>query len=111
MRAGRLRHQVDIRQELRTPDGAGGYAATWAFFATGVWAEVIEGVGREVVEGMAIESHALIEIHIRYLTGITTKMRVYYNSAIYEIVGLSRVGSRDFELILQCEERVANTAA
>jgi SPP1 family predicted phage head-tail adaptor len=114
MRAGQLRHQVDIRQFTGASDGAGGVTDTWTNFASGVWANIVETVmrrGAEKVEAMAIDAHAPVIVTIRYIPGVTTKMRVYYDSAegtdIFEIVGVTKTGQRDFELVLTCEERVA----
>lgn len=114
MQAGKLRHQVDIRQFAGVSDGAGGTTDVWSNFATGVWADIVEGTARQVkelVEAMGIDAHALVVVTIRYLPGVTTKMRVYYDSAegtdIFEIIGVTKTGQRDFELVLTCEERVA----
>ena len=114
MRAGHLRHQVDIRQFAGVSDGAGGTTDVWSNFATGVWADIAEGVKKQVkelVEAMGIDAHAQVAITMRYIPGVTTKMRVYYDSAegtdIFEIVGVTKTGQRDFELILTCEERIA----
>ncbi len=114
MQSGKLRHQVDIRQFVGVSDGAGGVTDVWNNFATGVWANIEEGVKKQVkelVEAMGIDAHALVVVTMRYIPGVTTKMRVYYDSAegtdIFEIIGVTKTGQRDFELILTCEERVA----
>ncbi len=45
-------------------------------------------------------------ITLRYMSGITPKMRVNYNSRIFDILSVINVGERNRELQLMCRESI-----
>ncbi|MBN2630086.1 MAG: head-tail adaptor protein [Rhodobacteraceae bacterium] len=46
MKAVHLTRLLVLEQPMQTPDGAGGYATSWAEIGT-LWAEVLPGAGRD----------------------------------------------------------------
>ena len=105
MRAGRLRHQVIIQTPTETNDSQGQAVKPWATFAT-VHAAVEPLAGREYIAAAQINAETTTKIIIRYLAGITQKMRISYDSKIYNIESMKNVGERDRQLELMCSEGI-----
>ncbi len=104
--ACRLRHTVTIqtRTDVRQPDGS--YAPTWSTFAT-VRAAVEPLRGQEYLAAAQLQSTLNARIRIRYISGVTTKMRVLFDSRYFEIEGVIDPEMRHRELQLMCVERDA----
>lgn len=105
MRAGRLRHLVIIQEPTETNDTQGQAVKTWGTFAT-VHAAVEPLTGREYFAAQQINAETSTKITIRYLAGITQKMRVSYDSRLYNIEGMKNIGERDRQIELMCSEGV-----
>lgn len=106
MRAGRLNKRVVIQSVTETRDSKGGITQTWATFST-VWASVEPLVGKEYFSSKQVNAETSIKIRIRYLTNVTSKMRVKFGSRIFEIVSPPidiREGNR--EIVLMCKEQI-----
>jgi SPP1 family predicted phage head-tail adaptor len=85
MDAGRLRHRVTIQSVTETRDTSSGAISTsWADVAT-VWAAVEPLSGREFLAAQAGQSEVVARILIRYMAGVTAKMRVVHGARIYNI--------------------------
>ena len=82
MRAGSLRHRVTIEQPV--VDTAWGGATTWEEFAT-VWAAVEPLRGRELFAAQQVQSETTAKVTIRYVAGVTAKMRILHGSRIFEL--------------------------
>ena len=68
MRAGRLRHKVDVRRPVPgEPDGYGSTVTTEEVVYAGVPAEVRHAKSGEDERGRRIESHSEYEVTLRYL--------------------------------------------
>ena len=107
MRAGQLRHQVVIQQPTETQDSQGQPVKSWGTFAT-VHANVLPLKGREYFNAQQINAETTTKFVIRYLAGITEKMRISYDSKLYNIQGIVNVGERDRIIELMCGEGVNN---
>lgn len=105
MRAGRLRRRVVIEQVLETIDAEGQPVKTWSTFTT-VQAAVEPMSGREFFDNQQINDETTTRITIRYIPGVTAKMRVVYDSKYYNIRAILNVGERDRELRLMCTDGV-----
>jgi len=103
MRAGKLRHRVIIEQVTSTDDGYGGRSDAWATFAT-VWASVKPLRGHEYFQAQQMQAKVTHKVKIRYLQGVTHKMRVKYGSRILNIVSVINPDEKSRELVLMCEE-------
>lgn len=106
MRAGRLNKLVTIEQVIESRDSKGGVVETWVTFAE-VWASIEPLVGREYFDSKQLNAELTAKIRIRYLEGVTSKMRVLYGSRIFEIISPPidvREGNR--EMVLMCREDV-----
>ena len=82
--SARLRHRLTLEQEIKTPDGAGGYTKTWESVAD-IWAEIQPISGKERVFAGQISAEISHKITIRYRVGLNTAMRFVYNDRIFNI--------------------------
>jgi SPP1 family predicted phage head-tail adaptor len=107
MQAGKLRHRLTIQQDSgTTQDASGQTTSNWTEYKT-VWADIqpVSGLERNRANQMQAETSHLISI--RYLDGVTTKMRGLFQSDRYfEFLSVLNVGERNIELQIQAKERV-----
>lgn len=102
MRAGALRHLLTIEQPVETKGAIGGQAVpTWSTFAQ-VYGSIEPLNGREFFQAGQMQSETVARARIRFLNGITTKMRVRHNGTAYNIVAVvnRELRDRDMELML-----------
>lgn len=106
MRAGKLRKLITIQQPVTTQTGTGNPRPSWANFpgAVNIYAEVIEAGGREQLQAGQVNPQQPISVRIRYVPGITPKMRVLYSARVFEIMTVTNVVERNRELDLACLE-------
>ncbi len=112
----RLRHRITLQQEVETPDGAGGYAKSWADVAD-LWAEIMpvissgakldKSAGREIVLGGQIQHELSHRILLRYRDDITPSMRLVYENSIFNIVYVANVEERNETLQLLVHQGAA----
>lgn len=103
MRAGPLRHQIVIEQTTETRDTSGGVIDTWSTFAT-VWASVSPLIGREYMAAKQVSADVTHKIRMRYLSGVTPKMRVSWDSRTFDIGSILNVDERDIEMVIMATE-------
>ena len=110
-RAGLFRHKVTIKQSTETVGSMGGVTQAWATYATRM--AILEPIisnynGKENFVAQQFSSELTSKITLRFDTvtnAITSKMRVYYGSRIYEIVSPPiNVGELNREISLLCRE-------
>jgi len=91
MRAGELRHRVAIQEQTDTTDGMGGFTTAWAAVAgmSSLPAAIWPLKSKERLENLKLESEVTHRIRIRYVSGVTSKMRVYWaeKSRTFNIIG------------------------
>lgn len=105
MRAGRLRDKIKIESKTNTIDSVGDAVETWATFAE-IRAEVKTQSGKEFLS--AREQHAELThvITARYLSGVTSQMRVNNGGSYYNILSVFDPNSRKSEMRLYCREQL-----
>jgi len=103
VRIGKLRHRITIEQVSETQDPDGSVIESWSTYAT-VQASIEPISGREYVAAQSTQADVTHRIRIRYLSGIVPKMRVSYNSRIFDILSVINLGERNRELQLICRE-------
>ena len=106
MRIGPLRDRITIEQKSVTQDAEGGEVVTWTTFAI-VWASKTSITGREFFAAQQVSSTVSTKFGLRWLDGVTTAMRVSYDSKLYNIVAVLDTDKRA-DLVLLAEE-VART--
>jgi SPP1 family predicted phage head-tail adaptor len=103
MKAGNLRNYITIQQKTLKENSNLEKIESWATFAT-VWAEILPLTGREFWASKQVNSEVTGKIRIRYLSGVTSKMRVIEDSKTYEIEAVIDTDNRHEELILLVKE-------
>lgn len=103
MRAGKLRHWITIQTRTDTRDSYGEPISTWTTFDQ-VWASIEPIAGREYFASKETRSQSTHRMRIRYRSGITTKMRISWDSRLFDIESILNTEERDRELILMCVE-------
>lgn len=96
--SSRLRKRIVIQEAIDSTDGGGGFSTVWNEFIT-IWAEIKPFAGRnggdEQFDFMQVRSESKFIITIRYVPGITTSMRILYNSQIFDIVSITNIDERN----------------
>lgn len=105
IRAGELRHKVIIQQNTPKRDAMNAEVDSWAEYAT-VWASIEPIRGKEFWDSQQVNAEITGKIKLRYLSGITSKMRVKYETRIFEILSVINPGEKNRELQLMVKESV-----
>ena len=106
MNSGDLRKQVTFQAETPTTDSAGGYALVWTNVMT-VWADIKPSSGQKYFVDGHLEGHVTHHVTMRYQSGITTDMRMIYNSRVFNIRAVLNTNESNRWLELLVEEGVA----
>lgn len=88
MRAGDLRHQIEIQHRVtpRDPVTLEFGEPEWQLFAK-VWAGVSPLSARDLIAAQAAQSEATARMVIRYRPGVLATMRIVYRGEVYSIEG------------------------
>lgn len=103
MRAGKLRHWITIQHRTDTRDSYGEPIPAWTTYDQ-VWASIEPIVGREYFASKETRSQSTHRVRIRYRSGVTTKMRIYWDSRYFDIESVLNLEEKDRELVLMCVE-------
>jgi SPP1 family predicted phage head-tail adaptor len=103
--AGQLDRRIVIESYTATRDALGGEVQTWATHAT-VWGGVIykELQSDETQMAGSQVASKKVNFRIRYLSTVTEKMRVSFESEYYDILSITHEGRKRFT-ILEAERR------
>lgn len=101
MRAGSLRHRIDIETLTNTPDEFGGEAGAWSAFASNVPASYEPLTGKEFFAAKQENSQVQARFRIRYQAGIVPAMRVNFGGRLFNIESVidPRGGNRELQLM------------
>lgn len=106
MRSGAMRHTGTIEAPTKSQDSTGGIVNSWATFADGVRAAIEPISGREFFSASQVQSNVSTRIRIRYLDGVTPKMRYVHGEDYYDIQAvLPDDRSGRHEMHLMCVKR------
>ena len=99
MRAGPLRHVIAIQEQTDTADGQGGFTVAWSDVSGmgSVRAAIWPIKGAERMEAQKIELKSVYKVRIRYRSGITTKMRIYWaqKTKTFNIIDMANFDERN----------------
>jgi SPP1 family predicted phage head-tail adaptor len=84
VRAGLLRHRVNLQQAVEARNGFGDVIRTWSTVAT-VWGSVNPLSGREYLAARQALAETTTRIQIRYRADIDETWRVTWGSHVYDI--------------------------
>ena len=104
---GSMRNKIVIQTLGGATDSGGGQATSYSTLAT-VWAEVINNSGQENMCGDQVRTTDSYTFTIRYLSSVTTKHRISYNSLTFNIQSIRSLfeGKEKYQII-QATEGVA----
>jgi len=107
MRAGKLRHVVELQRSATAIDSHGDAIATWSTIAT-VRACVWPLSGREFIAAQTQQAEltARIEIRARPDLALTPKDRVKWGTRLFDIRHIVDLGGRGVEWQLLVTERI-----
>lgn len=105
MDAGKLNRCIAIQTSSAIRDSYGAETLAWTAFAT-AWARITPTGGSERYINRQIVAEATHEIAIRYVAGVTPKMRVLYGSRVFDILQVHNLDEKNVELRLICRELV-----
>ena len=102
-----MRNKIVIQTLGGATDSGGGQATSYSTLAT-VWAEVINNSGQENMFGDQVRTTDSYTFTIRYLSSVTTKHRISYNSLTFNIQSIRSLfeGKEKYQII-QATEGVA----
>lgn len=109
--ATRLRQRLTLQQEVKTADGAGGYARSWQDIAD-LWAEISPlnyraGIGSEKLAAGQIQSEISHKVTLRYRAGISASMRLVFENRAFNIRSVRNINEGNEILELLVDEGVA----
>lgn len=103
MKAGDLRHKVQIQNPTEATDSQGGAEFTWATVAT-VWAAIEPLSSREQSYRSEIQEIATHKVTMRYTALVTSRSRILFGSRVLDIVSRVSAEERGEQLVLICNE-------
>ncbi len=105
MRAGRLKHKITVQTTTESQSGSGAVTDSWSTYAQ-PWAEIEPKGGREYFAAQMTNAKIDVVFLIRYQSGITAKMRISWNSRVFNILSVLNKYETGKELLIACEEVV-----
>ena len=106
MRAGLLRHRIEIQSPIPGQDSYGGYdETTWTYVAT-VWAAIEPLKGKEYWDAQQVNAESDIRVRIRYRPGISPENRILAGSRVLNIQSVIQPLEGGREIQLLCREAV-----
>lgn len=106
MNSGRLRTPIVIQTCSETTASNGESSRTWTAFAS-PFAELKPLSGREYLRNDQTRGEITHQIKLRYVSGVTDKMRIISGSRIFEIVAVLPDRTNARELVIMANERSA----
>lgn len=109
MLAHRLRHRVTIQELVEVQDTTtGAVTREWEDVYTDVPAEVLTGPGREFVQSGATQGEIDARINLRWFPGLTQKMRITWDTSVFNIISLETDMTARQEYRLKCKSGVSD---
>jgi SPP1 family predicted phage head-tail adaptor len=102
--AGTLRERVTVQQATETRNRIGESISEWATFAE-VWASVNGVTAREYLLAGQQQIELSHRVKMRYLSGLTSKMRLVWRGRTLEIISILEHENRSIHELI-CQETV-----
>jgi len=104
MESGKLRQRGTFEQVAETQNNIGEAVETWSVFAADVPMRIRNLRGRELFAAEQVQSEVTSIAELRYMEGITTKMRLVHRAKVYNITFVDDVDLRGRWLKLMLSE-------
>ncbi|MCO5163534.1 MAG: phage head closure protein [Mesorhizobium sp.] len=95
MRAGNLRHTIDLQRETATVADSGSVITTWSIFAS-VRAEIVTASADEYLTGYGEAEAGNVVFRIWWRPGLDTADRIMHAGKAYDVKAISEIGFRRF---------------
>jgi SPP1 family predicted phage head-tail adaptor len=105
MRAGQLRHRVQLQRQRLADDLVGGDDVSFTHVAT-LWADVSTIGGREFWEAKKLVPELTHQVEIRYRADVAPGMRFTFRNAVLRIHAAPDPDERRIRLLCMCTELV-----
>lgn len=106
MRAGPLRHRVQIQTATETTSSIGGVSRAWATTATR-WAAVEPLRGDERATQQQIDAAVTHRVRMRWGTAVSPKDRLIHRGRTFEVAAVVNVNERDKYIEIMCTEQIS----
>jgi SPP1 family predicted phage head-tail adaptor len=103
MKAGDLRHKVQIQNPTEATDSQGGAEFTWATVGS-AWAAIEPLSSREQSYQATIQVVASHKVTLRYTSLVTNRSRLLLGSRVLDVVSRVSAEERGEQLLLICNE-------
>ena len=108
MKAGWMRHSIQIQAPTRVVDAGGGVSITWATIANGtVQAQIQPLASSETMQSDQLQDYTSHKLTLRWLPGVTTGHRVLFGARWFDIKSVVDVQERHHDMVILAQERVA----
>ena len=81
MKAGQLRHKITFQERVET-NSSSGLVTTWEDYKS-AYAGIYPMRGKELIESMQLDHEITHKVRTRYISGVTAKMRIVFESTRY----------------------------
>lgn len=102
MRVDGVWAQIDVLSPPAAVDGYGAPTGSWTTAYSGLWALCEPLLGQQYLAAQAVQTRVSVKFRLRWLDGITSRMRVSCEGRTYEVIDAMDVGNRHRELVLYC---------
>jgi SPP1 family predicted phage head-tail adaptor len=103
MRAGPLRHRIEIQTRATTLNAAGEPTGTWSTYAE-AWAAIWPIRGLEYFSARQEQDAVTHKVRIRYLSGVTPEMRVKFGTRYFDIASVINTDERNIYIDMMAIE-------
>jgi SPP1 family predicted phage head-tail adaptor len=100
LKAGLLRKRITIQETTESRNDWGEVVDSWGTYVTR-WARVQPLRGKEKWVAKQLEAEEVVYFTVRYVDGLTAKMRVLYNSNVYNIISFENTQGRNRVTVIQ----------
>lgn len=105
MRAGALKHQINIQFKTETQNAHGEAIPSWTTGYT-CYAAIKALNGKEYFGSAEIQAEATHEITIRYVNGVTPAKRILYGTRVFDILAVNEDFDKNKMLVIIAKERL-----
>jgi SPP1 family predicted phage head-tail adaptor len=105
VRAGQLRHVVEVQESTDSRNAHGGITPSWTTIKRRRF-QFVDSRGREFQLAKATNADMTHLLKGRYWQGLTTENRFLFNGRVLEIDSVVNTNERDVEYLVQCREVV-----
>lgn len=106
MRAGQLRHRIQVERPVNVAQTDGSRVVTWERIAS-VWARVSPLSGRELVAAQQINAEVSVSITIRAPSvSLQPDYRIVFDGRFYDVVSVLDQDERGIEKMVMCKQGV-----